>query len=340
MNPAILERLPADFGIASAELLALIADSVICADEDGRILLFNCAAEHAFGYSANEVVGHHVEMLLPEHHRAQHVDQVRSFALGYGPANRLMGHQREVVGQHKNGRQFPAEASVSRQIIDGRTILTAVVRDITERKVLEEQRETIARELDHRVSNVLAVVNAIVSLTARSAESIEEFRDSLQERLGALARTQTALRGGAQPRATLDTLLRDELAQYLSGDECNIVIEGPLVSLTSKAALTLALAVHELATNSAKYGALSQPSGRVAVTFAFQGVEDNQLVFEWHEAGGPLVKPPTRQGFGTTLITQIIKRTFGADVTVDYAPEGFVYRMTLPRTAVEAGSGK
>lgn len=183
-------------GLVSGDVLALIADSVICADEGGRVLLFNRAAEQAFGYSASEVIGQHVEMLLPQRHRAEHANQVRSFALGDGTTNRLMGHRREVCGQRKNGEEFPAEATVSRQSVKGSTVLTVVVRDITERKGLEEQRETIARELDHRIRNVLSVVNSLVSLTARSAANIEEFKESLLERLGALARTQSAFGSG------------------------------------------------------------------------------------------------------------------------------------------------
>ncbi|MEO6114187.1 MAG: PAS domain S-box protein [Sphingomicrobium sp.] len=326
-----------DLGLVSGDVLALIADSVICADEEGRILLFNRAAEQTFGYSASEVMGQHVELLLPQRHRAGHADQVRTFALGDGAANRLMGHRREVCGQRKTGEEFPAEANLSRKTVKGITVLTVVVRDITERKAAEEHREAIARELDHRIRNVLSVVNSLVSLTARSAANIQEFKESLLERLSALARTQSALRLGAQQSASLSELLLDELVQYRTPDGANIVIKGPLVSVGSSAAQTLALAFHELATNSAKFGALSHACGRVTVTSAFIGEGDKcQLIIEWRESEGPLVKPPTRQGFGTALIKQVVERTFRADVVLEYPPEGLVCRMTLPRTRVEA----
>lgn len=318
-------------------VLALVADSVICTDEDGRILVFNPAAEQTFDYSAGEVIGQRVEMLLPQGDRSEHVHQVRDFALGDGAANRLMGHRREVRGRRKNGDEFPAEAMVSRQTIDGRTILTVVHRDITERKALEELREAAARELDHRMRNVLSVVHSLVSISAASAVSVVDFKESLTRRLASLAATQSTLRFGAGQSTGLSELFLAELAQYQTPDGANVAIEGPPVSVGPRAAQILALAVHELATNSAKYGALSKAGGRVAVTFVFEEEEDSGLlVIQWREAEGPTVKPPERQGFGTLLIKQVVAKALRADVAMDYRPEGLVCRMTLPRAALEA----
>ena len=116
-----------------------------------------------------------------------------------------------------------------------------------------------------------------------------------------------------------------------------MIIEGPLVSVGPSAAQMLALAAHELSTNSAKYGALGKDGGSVVVTSAFKGeVDKNVLVIEWREAGGPPVKPPTRQGFGTTLLKQIVARALRAEIVMDYRPEGLICRMTLPRATVEA----
>jgi len=328
--------LPLQPALMGGDVLALIADSVICTDEDGRILFFNQAAEQSFGYGAAEVIGERVEMLLPQRHRAQHIHQVRSFALEDGAVNRLMGHRREVSGRRKNGEEFPAEATVSRHTVDGRTILTVVHRDITERRELEEQRESIAHELDHRIRNVLSVVSSLISLSARSAASVGELKDSLQERLRALAATQTFLRRGTRESISLSDLLLAELAHYRSPDGANVIIEGEPVALSPTAVQPLALAIHELATNSAKYGAFSDPRGRVTVTFEGMSEGDERLLsIEWRETGGPPVKPPVRRGFGTAFIEQVIKMTFHAEVSVDYRPEGLVCRMTLPRAKVE-----
>lgn len=328
---------PLQPALMSADVLAFIADSVICTDEDGRILFFNRAAEQTFGYSVSEVMGQHVEMLLPQRHRTPHADQVRSFAAGLGAASRIMGRQREVWGRRKNGEEFAAEATVSRHSVDGRTILTVVHRDITERKRWDDQREAIGHELDHRVRNLLSVVSAIVSLSARTAASVDELKDSLLARLRALAATQTVLRRDTRGSISLSDLLLAELAHYRSPDGANVIIEGEPVALSPTAVQPLALTVHELATNSAKYGALSDPRGRVNVTFEGMSERDQSLLLiEWRETGGPPVKPPVRHGFGTTFIEQVIKRTFQAEVSVDYRPEGLVCRMTLPKAMVEA----
>lgn len=318
------------------DVLALVADSVICTDEDGRILVFNHAAEEAFGYKASDVIGQPVEMLLPHSDRADHVRQVHNFASGDDSTKRLMGHRREVRGQRKDGDEFPVEAMVSRQTVDGKTILTVVLRDITERKALEELREAAGRELDHRLSNLLAVVTSLVSLSAASARNVEEFKESLIGRLNALARTQSALLS-KQQRASLSELFLAELAQYQTRDGANVDLKVPPVEVGARAAQILALAVHELATNSAKYGALGSAGGRVAVTSALKG-EGNQaqLVIEWREAGGPRVKQPEREGFGTRLIKQVVAKSLRADVTMDYRPEGLIFQLTMPEAVLEA----
>ena len=321
----------------SEDVLALIADAVICTDEDGRILLFNRAAERSFGYSASEAIGQHVDIMLPQRFRAEHPAQIRSFASGDGSTERLMGHSREVWGRRKNGEEFPAEATVSRQVVNGRTILTVVHRDITERKQLEHNREAIARELDHRIGNVLSVVNSLVRLSARNAANVAEFEQSLLGRLSALARTLGPLRLGAQQSTSLQELCLAELELYRTSDEANIILEGPPVALGSRSAQALALVIHELATNSAKYGALSVSGGRVTVTSAFTGEGDKSLLtIEWRETGGPTAKLPERQGFGTGLIKQVIAMTFRANAVMEYPPEGLVCRMTLPQAALAA----
>lgn len=318
------------------DVLALVADAVICTDEDGCILVFNPAAEQAFGYTAGEVIGQPVELLLPHGDREAHARQVRSFASRNGSVQRLMGGRREVRGRRKNGEEFPAEAMVSRQKIDGRTILTVVHRDITERKELEDLREAVTHELDHRMRNLMSVINSVVSISAASATDVADFKTSLLERLRALSETQGALRPGTHDGRGLTELFLAELAQYRTIDGSNVAVDGPPVRLGPKAAQIFALAIHELATNSAKYGALSRAGGRVTVTFFCQEEGDSRrLVVEWRETGGPPVRPPTRQGFGTRLVNQVLARALRADVAMDFRPEGLVCRMKMQRAAVD-----
>ncbi|MFN6935443.1 MAG: sensor histidine kinase [Tsuneonella sp.] len=327
--------------LTTIDILPFIADSVICTDENGRILLFNPAAERSFGYSASEVIGNDIGILLPSRYRADHRDQVQAFGLGLGDSNRLMGHQREVWGLRKNGEEFVGEATISRHPLNGRTILTVVHRDITERKELEEQREAVAHELDHRIKNVISVVSALVSLTAKGATSVADFSDSLQTRLRALAATQSFLAKGKGVGADLDALLCAELAQYRAPDGVNLHIEGPTIQLRASAVQPLALAIHELATNSAKYGAFSEPGGRVTiVTDIASASGSRQLAIEWQEAGGPTTRPPHRHGFGTLLIQQMVERVFKGSVLFDYRPEGLVCRIEVPADRWEEASSK
>ena len=321
----------------NVDILTLVGDAVICTDEDGCVLVFNSAAERSFGYSAAEVIGQQVEMLLPESDRLVHGHHVRTFALMAGSANRLMGRRREVRGRRKNGEVFPSEAMVSRQTIDGKTILTVVHRDITERKELEYLREAIGRELDHRLKNVLSVVSSLVAISAIDAGSVEEFQKSLTGRLTALAATQHSLRSSEQYSASLGELLRAELGQYQTLAGAHVVIEGPPVSLGQKAAQLLALVVHELATNAAKFGALSDVGGCLTVMSAFEGEGEGEvLVIDWREAGGPPVKPPKRQGFGSRLIKKVVARALRAAVVMDYRPEGMTCRISIPKGVLEA----
>ena len=334
MNAAVLEP-PRLQPALNVDVLSLVADSVICTDDEGRVLVFNRAAEQSFGYSASEVIGERVEMLLPQRDRLEHVGHVRAFASGDGVADRLMGHRREVRGRRKNGEEFPGEAMVSRQSIDGRTILTVVHRDISERKELEALREAAAHELDHRLRNVLSVVNSLVELSASSATSVEGFKESLTGRLNALAKTQSALLG-KQQSPCLRAIFLAELGQYRNPDGANVEIEVASVSVGPRVTQMLALAVHELATNSAKYGALSK-GGQVAVTSALEGEGENgSLVVRWRETGGPPVKPPERQGFGTSLITKVVPRALKAKVVMEYPPEGLICIMAIPMATVEA----
>lgn len=318
------------------DVLAIVADPVICTDEEGRMLFFNAAAERCFGYSAAEVLGQRVEMLLPERYRDAHVRQVKQFGSEEDVEGRLMGHQREVWGRRKNGEEFPGEAALSRRFVDGRTVLTVVHRDITLRKDLEEQREAVAQEMDHRIKNLFTVFSALVWLSAKNSTSVTELESSLQERIKVLAGTQSFMGRGVQDSISLADLLDAELGQYRNADGTNINIKGEEVSLRSTAVQPLALAFHELGTNSIKYGAFSHPQGRVTVT-SERSVEQGKhlLLIEWRETGGPLVKPPERQGFGTSLIKQVVGRTFQAEVLIDYRPEGLVCRLSLPSAEVE-----
>lgn len=326
--------------LAATDVLPFLADSVICTDQNGCILFFSPAAERSFGYSAAEIIGKDIGVLIPPRYRTNHLDHLKGFASGLGDASRLMGREREVWSLRKNGDEFIGEATISRNVLNGRTILTVVHRDITDRKDLDEQRKIVIHELNHRIKNVISVVSALVSLTATGATSVLEFRNSLQRRLNSLAATQAFLTQETGSSADLQELLSIELASFgITGE--NLRITGPTVSIRPTAVQPLALVIHELATNSAKYGAFSTSGGVVTIILEATASESEQFTMEWRESGGPPVSPPDGHGFGTQLIQQLIGKVFHGLVFFDFRPEGLICRITIPLASLtESNSEK
>jgi PAS domain S-box-containing protein len=299
---------------------------VISTDKQGRILLFNKGAEELFGYAAAEVLGKPVEMLLPPRLRVPHGEALAALARASPASIRILGHRREVVGRRKQGDEFPAEATLSSREINGRTIMTVVVRDMTVRRRAEEQRLLYCRELGHRFKNLMAVVNAVVSLTARSAPTKRALVTSLEGRLESLTRSQDMLLESDGKSADLRQLLQRELGPYRLRRTSNILLSGEDCALPARSALTLALAVHELATNAAKYGALSRDQGRIEIRWL---VDADDVVLRWVESGGPPVAEPGHVGFGTELI----QRLLGPGARIEYRPEGLQAEIRIMRRA-------
>jgi PAS domain S-box-containing protein len=198
---------------------------------------------------------------------------------------------------------------------EGQPAILAVGRDITERKSAEERQAFLMAELDHRVRNTLASIQSMALLTGRTAATKEEYAEKLQGRIAAMARAHGLLTREHWDGADLVDIVRDALQPY--GEA--VTIEGkPDCPLRARDALNLALVLHELATNAAKYGALSVPGGKVALRWDNSGEGDERRVhFLWRERGGPPVQAPTRQGFGTRLIQGTLPK-----VELTYAPEG------------------
>jgi PAS domain S-box-containing protein len=215
--------------------------------------------------------------------------------------------------------------------------LIGVVADVTERRMAEERQTLLIRELHHRVKNTLATVQAIVGSTARTASSIESFYTAFVGRIMSLAHTHSVLTEDTWQTASLRTLLANELRPYADippgegGPDARIRLDGPSVDLTSEVAVPIGMAIHELTTNAAKYGALSTPDGRVAITWSLEPA--GTLDFEWRESGGPAVRPPTRQGFGSRLLQRVLTAQVRAEVTMEYPVDGFRLRMQAPLPA-------
>ncbi len=204
------------------------------------------------------------------------------------------------------------------------------VLDISDRREAEERRVLLVREVDHRARNALTVVQSILALTR--AEDPERFRASVQGRIAALARAHTLLAREGWASAELLDILQEELAAYeaVPGLPPRILIEGPRVVLVAGAAQPLAMALHELATNAAKYGALSAPEGRLSVVWRREAATGG-LTLVWQEAGGPALRgPPGRRGFGTSVIAKTVERQLGGSAALEWPAEGLRCTITLP----------
>jgi PAS domain S-box-containing protein len=207
----------------------------------------------------------------------------------------------------------------------GRVVrISGVTIDVTDRQEAEERQNLLAREVDHRARNALAVIQSIIRLTR--AKSVDDYVTAIEGRIKALARAHTLLSDSRWNGADLATLVGEELAPYRTGDK--ITIEGPDISLEPSTAQGLALALHELATNAAKHGALSSERGRVGLAWQLRS---DALVLNWTESGGPPIGPPAARSFGLRVIRASIEQQLGGETAFDWDPKGLRCHLSIPR---------
>jgi PAS domain S-box-containing protein len=208
--------------------------------------------------------------------------------------------------------------------------INGLTRDITERRELEDHKNTLISELDHRVKNVLATVLTVASRTQETSSSMAEFVVALEGRIKSMATTHELLSHRRWQGIPLAELMRHELAPYATAS--NAHIDGPDVVLSAAAGQALGMVLHELATNAAKFGAMSTGSGRVSVRWSFRrnGHAESSLCIQWKENGGPIVVPPTRSGFGTSVVRELIPYELGGTVDLMHLPEGVHCKLEIP----------
>jgi PAS domain S-box-containing protein len=224
---------------------------------------------------------------------------------------------------------------------DGQLSMVGVSQEITERKLAEERQGLLLRELNHRVKNTLATVQSVASLTRRSAQNTDPTAwDAFMARLHGLAKTNDLLTSTHWQGALLEDVLKSELDPYQDVMRQRIRLRGPQVNLQPSAVLALGLAIHEMATNAVKYGSLSVPEGKVHVMWAVAaGTSAPALLIEWVESGGPPVRKPERQGFGTKLIQRGLAQQLGGEIKLDFAPAGIRCVITFPITILAPDAG-
>ena len=220
------------------------------------------------------------------------------------------------------------------------TRMTGVMLDATQQAEADAHREMLSQELSHRLKNTLAMVQAIASQTLRDAPDVTSARDALLQRLLALGKAHDILLAGNAERAGMEAVIRGALALHDNARVGRLRIEGPPIEIGPKAALALALMIHELATNAAKFGALSAAAGHVAVTWQIETLAGGpQLRLSWVESDGPPVVQPSRKGFGTRLIERAFAGTVAGDVALDYQTTGLHCVLTAPLAGFQGKDG-
>jgi len=235
----------------------------------------------------------------------------------------VFGHERAGMFNRRSERLLAGLTAQAAIALENSRLYSNAQSEIEERKQAQTQQSLLIRELHHRVKNTLATVQAVVGATARSALSIDDFYQAFVGRIISLANTHSLLTEAVWQTASLREILEKELRPYNDARAERISLNGPEVDLPSEAAVPIGMAIHELTTNAAKYGALSVPRGKVSISWQAEPAEDGtRLRLVWEEQGGPVVSSPTRQGFGSRLLHRVLATQLNAKVETDFEPTG------------------
>ena len=295
-------------------------DAIVSKNLDGIITSWNRGAERVFGYTADEAIGRPITIVIPEDRHSEERDILSRIRRG-----ERIDHF-ETIRQRKHGSRIVASLTISPvKNAEGKIVgASKIARDITEQKRAQELIATLAREAEHRSKNLLANVQAAVNLS--QADTPEGLKHAIEGRIQALANVYSLFVETGWTGAELSSIASRELAPYTEPTEKRVSLSGPPVLLEPSAAQAIAVTLHELATNAAKYGALSVANGRLALDWTHQA--DGPLKLRWSEAGGPIVKTPTRKRFGTRIIERMIAQLNGT-TNIDWRAEGLICEITV-----------
>ena len=315
------------FAAVEASGEAIVITSAMLDGDDPKIEYVNPAFTRMTGYAADEVLGRTPRLLQgPRTDRAV-LDRMRASLAAGEP------FQGEAINYRKDGSTYWVEWLITPlRAGDGRvTHWVSAQRDVTERHASEDQQALMVRELHHRVKNTLATVQAVLNATLRSSLGLSEFRQAFSGRIASLAKTHALITEDQTQVVPFEGLIRTELQAYEGTGARRIVLQGPDVLLPSELAVPVGMALHEMATNARRHGALGDPDGRVEVTWS---VEDSYagpvLHWTWNEHDGPPVALPTREGFGSQLLNRVLSRQVGAKVDIAFDPDGLRITVALP----------
>jgi two-component sensor histidine kinase len=298
-------------------ILEGIGEAFYSVDRDWRIRHFNSEASKHFHRPAAEMIGHRLWDVFPS---AIDTELGRLFLDTLARRATIRGEALSVlVGPRRlSYRLFP--------LGDGMGI---VFRDITDLRSAEEHRELLINELNHRVKNTLAMVQAIAAQTFKSADLLA--RRDFEQRLLTLSSVHSLLTDENWDSAELHDVVRASLRPHLVGERVRLDFAGPALRLKPKSAVAVSMALHELGTNALKYGSLSSDTGKVALDWT---TTDGRFRLLWQESGGPAVRPPSRTGFGSRMIERGLSSELRGEVRIDFRPAGVVCTIDSPLEAI------
>jgi PAS domain S-box-containing protein len=319
-----------------SELEAVYAEAPLglgMLDLNFRFVRINEALAEMNGFSANQHLGRSVWELVPTLRDAAE-PLLRQVLESGAPLRNIEIHGTTPAkpGQMREWREHFYPIKSGEEIVG----IGIVCEEVTETRKAQDRERLLSREVDHRAKNLLAVVNSIVQLS--HAETVDAYRQAVSSRIHSLARTHSLLAGSRWEGAGLFRIVSDELAPFLHSGR--IHIDGPDVQLAPAAMQDVALVIHELATNAAKYGALSSDEGRLSVKWGAQPAESGTTIrLDWAEAGGPVVTPPLRQGFGSALVEATLSGQLKGQADLDWHPDGLratlVMRLSTATSSIE-----
>ena len=294
--------------------------AIFMLDTDGRIASWNLGAQRIKGYLEGEVIGRHFSIFYPPEDVARgHPQRELEIAQAEGV------YEEEGWRVRKDGTTFYAHVVIT-AVRDEEGRLRGygkVTRDVTDRRYADERQKLLLNELNHRVKNTLAIVQSIARQTLGDAPE----RKTLEARLMALSRAHDMLTAKSWENGYLKTAVTAELEPFRRPDGPEIRVHGPELKLGVNATVAMAMAVHELAANASKYGALSQPGGRADLSWE---VHDGMVTLDWRESGGPPVEAPARRGFGARMLERGLARQVNGRAELEFAPDGVHYRIEAP----------
>ncbi|GAA4110912.1 sensor histidine kinase [Aminobacter aganoensis] len=295
-------------------------DAIISKDLCGVIESWNASATRLFGYSAEEAIGKHITMLIPADRQGE-----EDLIIGKVRNGERVDHF-DTIRRRKDGREVAISLTVSPVRSPAGKVIGAskIARDITDRKESEHRIRMLMREVNHRVKNQFAVILSMIRETGKHTATIAEFERQIRNRIMALSRSQDLLVDGDWRGADLANLVDNQIRPFAAGHR--VQISGEPIMLSTVAVQNLGMAFHELATNSAKHGALSSPGGTVEVVWTTSG----RFRLTWKENNGPTVEKASRNGFGKIVLERIAPLALNGVGHLSFEPNGVTWTLDAP----------